>query len=229
MKGNIFKVVIGSIFIVLFNALFFYLGGIEHTEVDWICYGFIHASYLCVLLTPLFCKSGKGLEVLSYSLYLRALFYFFTELVIGCICLVIAPENPTWPLVLQGTLLAIFLVLQMMSVLANDATIQSSQKQKEESLYLRDMVQRIRISMRDISDADIKKHLERCYDAISNSSLQSYPQAKDAEINLNNAVEVLCSAIENRDYENIEVKVKAVIYAVQDRNSIIKRCRINQQ
>lgn len=223
MKSNIFKVIIGLIFLVLFNGLFFYLGGTEHTEVNWICYGFIHASYLCILLTPLFCKSGKDLEVLSYSLYLRALFYFFTELVVGCISMAIAPVSPVWPLIIQSVLLAIFLVLQMMSVLANDATIESTQKQKKESAYIQAMAQRIRTCMRDISDMNIKKQVERCYDAVKNSSLQSYPEAQDAELNLRNAVELLCSAIENEDYEHIEKKIKGVIYAIQDRNAIIKR------
>ena len=161
------KVVIGLIFLVLFNGLFFYLGGTEHTEISWICYAFIHASYLCILLTPLFCKSGKGLEVLSYSLYLRALFYFFTELIVGIVCIAIAPESPTWPLIIQGVLLAIFLVLQIMSVLANDATIQTVQKQKEESIYIQTMAQRIRTCMRSISDMNIKKQVELHYEDLT--------------------------------------------------------------
>ena len=206
------KVVIGLIFLVLFNGLFFYLGGTKHTEISWICYAFIHASYLCILLTPLFCKSEKG-------------FYFFTELIVGIVCIAIAPESPTWPLIIQGVLLAIFLVLQIMSVLANDATIQTVQKQKEESIYIQTMAQRIRTCMRSISDMNIKKQVERCYDAVNNSSLQSYPEAKDAELSLRNAVEILCVAIENGDYQDIDKKAKGVIYAVQDRNAIIKRYR----
>lgn len=228
MKNNILKIIIGLIFLALFNGLFFYLGGTEHTEVNWICYAFIHASYLCILLTPLFCKSGKGLDVLSYSLYLRALFYFFTELIVGIACIAIAPESLTWPLIIQGVLLAIFLILQIMSVLANDATIQTVQRQKEESIYIQTMAQRIRSCKRNISDANVKRQVDRCYDAVNNSSIQSYPEAQDAELSLRNAVEVLCSAIENGDYEQIERKTKAVINAVQDRNAIIKRCRINK-
>lgn len=226
MKSNILKVILGLIFLVLFNGLFFYLGGTEHTEVNWICYGFIHASYLCILLTPLFCKSGKGLEVLSYSLYLRALFYFFTELVTGIVCIAIAPENPIWPLIIQGALLAIFLILQIMSVLANDATILTVENQKEESIYIQTLSQRIRNCIHSISDIHIKKQVERCYDAVNNSSIQSYPEAKDAELRLRNTVEILCMAIDNGDYQDIDKKAKEVVSAVQDRNAIIKKCRL---
>lgn len=227
MKSNMFKVIIGLIFLLLFNGLFFYLGGTEHTEVNWICYGFIHASYLCILLTPLFCKAGQGLEVLSYSLYLRALFYFFTELIIGVVCIAIAPESSTWPLIIQAVLLAIFFILQMMSVLANDETEKTTQKQKKESMYIQSMAQRIRTCMRSISDMNIKEQVERCYDAVNNSSLQSYPEAEDAELDLRNAVEILCVAIENEENASIEKKVKNVILAVQNRNDVIKKCRFN--
>ncbi|MBQ2875369.1 MAG: hypothetical protein IJE85_08740 [Bacteroidales bacterium] len=227
MKSSFLKVIIGLVFLVLFNGLFFYLGGKEQSELNWICYGFIHASYLCILLTPLFCKSGKGLEVLSYSLYLRAFFYFLTELVVGVACIAIAPESPMWPLILQSVLLAIFLVLQIMSVLANDATIQCVEKQMNESVYIQTMAQRIKNSIRNLSDQNVKKQVERCYDAVNNSSLESFPEAVDAELTLRNAVELLCTAIDNEDYQDIDKKAKAVISAVQDRNAIIKRCRFN--
>jgi hypothetical protein len=115
-----------------------------------------------------------------------------------------------------------------MSILANDATVKSVQKQKDESAYIQMMSQRIRTCMRNISDVNVKKQVERCYDAVNNSSIQSYPEAQDVELSLRNAVEILCSAIENGDYEQIERKTKAVINAVQDRNAIIKRCRINK-
>lgn len=226
MKSNILKVIMGLVFLVIFNGLYFYLDS-EHTEVDWICYGFIHASYLFILLTPLFCKSGKGLEVLSYSLYLRALFYFFTELLVGCICILIGPESIIWPLVIQCGLLAIFLVLQIMSVLANDATLQSIQKQRKESLFLHEMSDKIRIRIRTITDTTLKKQVEKCYDIINYSSLESYPEAKEVESKLRDTVDRLCIAIDNGDCKQIEINAKAVMDTVEDRNIIIKRCRIN--
>ncbi len=227
MKKNVFKVLIALVFLVLFNTLFFYLGGTEQTKVNWICYGFLHASYISLLLTPIFCKSGKGLEVLAASLYLRALFYFFTELVIAVSCIAIAPESPMWPLIIQSVLLAIFLILQMMSVLANDATINSVQKQREESLYIQDMSQRIKTCMRDVSDPMLKKKVGKCYDAVNNCSLQSFPEAKNAEGELRNAVEILCSKIECNNCECLDADVQKVLKAVQNRNDVIRRCRMN--
>lgn len=172
-------------------------------------------------------KSKKGLEVLSYSLYLRAIFYFFTELVVGVSCMLIAPESITWPLIIQSVLLSIFLILQLMSVLANDSTAQSIEKQKEESIYIKDLAQQIKNCMRHIPDAETKKQVGRCYDLVNNSPLESFSEARNSELRLKNAVEMLCNAMEMGNYQDLENLIKGVEYAVQDRNSTIKRCRFN--
>ncbi|MBE6296257.1 MAG: hypothetical protein E7086_07125 [Bacteroidales bacterium] len=227
MKKAILITSLALVFLALFNGLFFFIGGTEHSEANWVSYGFIHVAYACILLTPLFCRSGKKLEVLSYSLYLRAFFYFFTELVIGVICIWIDPENSKWPLIIQGVLLAIFLVLQIMSVLANDSTAETIQKQKTESMLIQDMAQRIRVGMREISDSSVKKLVERCYDAINNSSIQSFPEAADVELELRQAVDTLCTAIEKNNKEYIINAAKSIDSIVKERNAIIRKCRIN--
>jgi len=225
MKSNIFKIITGLIFLILFNGLFFYLGGTEQTEVNWICYGFIHVSYLCILSTPLFCKSGKGSEVLSYSLYLRALFYFLTELTIGIACITINPESSTWPLIIQGTLLAVFLFLQTMSVLANDSTVASIDKQQTESIFIKTLGDKIYLRMNGIEDKDIRKCVVKAYDAIMNSPVESFPNVSNIELSLSNTVDMLCSAIENGDEERIKLMAKRVIISVQERNMMIKSNR----
>lgn len=227
MKNNIIKVVIALIFLVLFNGLFFFLCGTEQSASTWISYGFIHLAYLCILVTPLLSKSGNGLEVLTYSLYSRALAYFSVELLVGVVCIIVDPVSPTWPVVIQSILFAIFLIMQLMSVLANDSTTKSIRKQANESLYIRGMAQRLQVAMRNINDPEVEKIVVRCYEAVNNSPLQSFPEAVNAELYLREAVDALCCAIEEGDKSLIEKKAKDAIYAVQDRNAVIRKCRIN--
>lgn len=227
MKSNVLKVIIALVFLVLFNVLFFLLGGTEQSSVNWVCYGFIHVAYICLLITPLLCNLGKGLTMLSASLYLRALFYFFTELVVGVICMAIALQSMTWPLIIQGVLFAVFIVLQLMGVLANDATRASVQKQKTESLLVRTLAEQIRLHMKEMDDVDMRKEVGRCYDALNNCSIESFPEAQDIELSLRNAVEMLCSAIEDSDKEQIRKKAQRVRNVVQERNAVIRKCRMS--
>lgn len=227
MKTNILKVVVALIFLVLFNVLFFVLGGTDQSQVNWVSYGFIHAAYLVILATPLFAAKSKGMTVLTASLYLRSIFYFFTELAVGLICIAIQPESLLWPLIIQSVLLAIFLIMQLMSVMANDATEASVQKQRMESAHIKTMAIQLKSAIRNVSQEPMRSMVIRCYDSLSNCSIETFPEAHDAELTLRNAVEMLCAAIDEQDNAKIAAKAKGLLNAIQTRNEIIKHCRIN--
>lgn len=225
MKANILKVIIGLIFLIVFNALFFLLGGTERSTTEWICYGFIHAAYLCLLCTPLFCNAGKGEFILSASLYLRALFYFFTELIVSIGFLWYNPESPVWPAIIQGVLLMTFLILQLMSVLANDATKASLTKQRQERIYIRSLAENLKEAMRQVNDPVLRKQMTNCYESLSNSSLESYPEAIDAELELQNAVNALCSFVDQGDISLLGSQIQKVQMAMKRRNQAIRMAR----
>ncbi len=228
MKANIIKIVIGLIFLIVFNVLFFLLGGTERSDTEWVCYGFIHAAYLCLLVTPLFCNAGKGETVLSASMYLRALFYFFTELVIGIGFIWYDSYNPipiVWPAIIQGILLAVFLILQLMSVLANDATKASLAKQRQERVYIRSLAENLKEAMRQVNDPALRKQIANCYESLRNSSLESFPEAAAAEMELEGAVNTLCSAIEIGDMSKLTQQIQNVQVAMRHRNQAIRMAR----
>lgn len=227
MKTNILKVGVALIFLALFNVLFFVLGGTAQSAVSWVSYGFIHAAYLMILVTPLLETKSKGLTVLSASLYLRAIFYFFTELIIGLVFIAFQPGSILWPLIIQSVVLAIFLVLQLMSVMANHATEVSIQKQRTESVYIKTMAIQVKGALRNVEDESLKNCVRRCYEALNNASIESFPEAEDAERALRTAVEMLCTAIEDGDHAQIEKKANRVLNAVRTRNDIVKCCRMN--
>lgn len=227
MKRNVIKAVIALIFLVVFNVLYF-LASREHTTADWVSYAFIHAAYLCLLATPLFAVGvvGKGLTVLIASLWLRALGYFFLELIVGTAFLLASPEGYVWPLAVQAILLAAFLILQLMGVLANDSTTRSTRRQRKESLYLQELKDRLSQRMRTIDDSALKEQVRPCLEALSASPLQSLAGAEAEEQKLCAAVDGLCCAIERGDAaEQVGQEAKRVLLAVHDRNMAIRNCR----
>lgn len=227
MKANILKVIIGLIFLIVFNVLFFLLGGTERSTTEWICYGFIHAAYLCLLATPLLCNAGKGETVLSASLYLRALFYFFTELVVGIGFLLYNAESPTLSTIVQSVLLMAFLILQLMSVLANDATKASLAKQRQERVYIRSLAENLKEAMHQVNDPSLRKQIANCYESLNSSSLESFPEAIDAELELENAVNTLCSYVEQGCMSQLGSQIQKVQVAMKHRNQAIRMARFS--
>lgn len=227
MKTNILKVIVGLIFLVLFNVLFFVLGGTERTTTEWVCYGFIHVAYLCLLSTPLLCNAGKGETVLSASLYLRATFFFIAELAIGIGFLWYNPESFVWPAIVQSVLLAAFLVMQLMSVMANDDTKASLAKQRQERVYVRALAENVRDAMHQVTDPALRKQMASCYESLSSASIESFPEAAAAEQELENAVDTLCAAVGINDPQQLSQLIQDVQTALRRRNQAIRMARFS--
>lgn len=253
MKAGFLKIIIGSLFLIMFNVGFFLIFGTECTTTEWVCYGFIHAAYLCLLSTPLLCNAGKGETVLSATLYLQALFYFFIELVVGIGCLYYyyrttllyntvrdvaqeampsvteelnsQSESYVWYVIIQGALLTIFLIMQLIQVMANDATKASLAKQRRERVYVRSLAENVKEAMHKISDSELRKQMKSCYEALNSVSIESLPEAAAAETELENAVDALCAAIDKDATEQISHLIQNVQVALRHRSQAIRMAR----
>lgn len=223
MKSIILKIIIGSVFIAIFNVVFF-LSGIPLSDANWCTYAFVMVSYLLLLSTPLLAKGTKS-GILEGSLWLRATFYFITELVIAAICLYISPATITWPLIAQGVFLSVFLILQLMSVLANDATVASISQQRELSFSKRSLIDQLQISLQGVDDPNMKAQLNRCIDIIENSPLQTCPEAYDADMKITEAVNEICFTVTQGEINLVKQKTNVLMQAVQNKNLIVKRYR----
>ena len=227
MKSTFLKVIIGLIFLIMFNALFFLLGGAERTTTEWVCYGFIHAAYLCLIGTPLLCNAGKGEAVLDYSLWLRSFLYFFTEVIVGVGFLWYNAESPVWPVIVQGVLFTGFIIIQLMLVLANDATKASLGKQRQERIYIRSLAGDLKEAMLQVHDPSLRKQINSCYESLNSSSLESFPEAAEAETELENAVNTLCYHVEQGEMSQLTYLIKQIQTAMKHRNHVIRMARFS--
>lgn len=224
MKNTVIKIIIGSLFIGIFNLIFF-LSGITLSDANWCTYAFVMASYLCVLSTPLLTK-GTGSGVLAGSLWLRATFFFITELITAAVFLLISPGKITWPLIIQASILAIFLFFQLMGVLANDATEASIAHQRNLSFSKQALIEQLQLSLNATEDAQAKQVLNRCIDSLSFCPLDTCPEAFEAELRISEAVNEVCFISEQGgDLNTLRQKAQTLVGAVQNKNLIIKRHR----
>ena len=132
-----------------------------------------------------------------------------------------------WPVIIQGILLAVFLILQLMSVLANDATKASLAKQRQERVYIRSLAENLKEAMRQVNDPTLRKQMANCYESLRSSSLESFPEAIDAELELENAVNTLCSFVERGDTSQLGQQIQKVQVAMKHRNQAIRMARFS--
>lgn len=225
MKSKMMKVIIALAFPVVFNLLFFLIGGTEQSELNWVCYGFINAAFLCMLLTPAFESRARASAVLTGSLYLRVMLYVVAELAVGLAFMAAAPADTMWAILTQSVMLAVFVVMQLMGILANDATGRSLARQRAASLNIRSLAGSLQMQLQGIDDAGVRRQVAECHELLRNSPIETPEECADADVRLREAVEALCGAVESGDADDIKKQCGQVRRAVQNRNNLIRLSR----
>lgn len=154
-KSKVLGGLIHLIIIALFNALYFGIGGIDHPTSAWISYGFIHFSYLMVIITPYITQRGKNRATYITSMYAITSAYFFIELVAGIIIIIISPEGYKFPLFGQLIVTAVYLIVLFGNMMADEHTAQAVEKHEVELIYVKESCSMLKAILSDISD----KHL----------------------------------------------------------------------
>lgn len=111
--------------------------------------------------------------------------------------------------------------------MANDATKASLAKQRQERVYIRSLAEDLKEAMRQVNDPTLRKQMANCYESLSSSSIESFPEAMDAELELENAVNTLCSFVEQGNQEQLESQIKTVQTAIKHRTKAIRMARFS--
>lgn len=123
---NILWTLLRSLFLIVFNLLFFLLGDIVAFKASvWISYGFIHFSYFVLLITPLLVRKSKVEADYRRPLYLITGVYFLMAFLVGITFILIAPETFKVTLIVQTVLAALFWGWLLVHLIVNEHTANS--------------------------------------------------------------------------------------------------------
>lgn len=126
---SILWTLLNSLFLIVFNLLFFLLGNVESfTTSVWVSYGFIHFAYFVLLFTPLLVRKSEVETDYRRPLYLITGTYFLIEFIVGITFILIAPEKVKLTLIVQIILAGVFLGCLLTHLIANEYTANSHVK-----------------------------------------------------------------------------------------------------
>jgi len=221
-KTNTLWVMMDSIFLIIFNALFFVLGGTDHTMSVWISYGFVHFAYFMLLATPFLVREGKSAAVFGFSLYAISSMYFFIELIAGVIFILVSPEGYKATLLVQLCIAGVYAVLLIFNMIANERTAEAEEKRQYEIDYVKKAAGEIASIMNGINDRDTKRKVEKVYDAINASPVKSHPNLLPLESQVLVAITNLRGVIGTNNKENIISQSDALLTMINERNRQLK-------
>ena len=222
-KKNILWILLDIVFLAVFNTVFFVVGGTDHPASVWISYGFIHFSYLMILVTPFLIRKSSSQAVFGFSLYSVSAVYFFVEFIVGLVFIFIGSESYKASLVVQVIISGIYAVMLISNLIANEYTADSVEQHEDEVAYIKNAASRVKMLMGKASDKKANKEIERAYDLLHSSPSKSNNAVAPLESAILRAIYELESAVSSKDEDAIFSKSREIISLAETRNDELKK------
>jgi len=221
-KTNFLWIVLDLIFLIIFNAIFFIAGGVDHKISVWISYGFIHFSYFMLLITPKLIREGKSADVFGFSLYSISSIYFIIELIVGVIFIFISLDSYKPALLVQLSIAGLYGIMLIPNMIANEHTADSEQKRQYQIEYVKNGSAKLKLLLERINDKEIKKRVEKIYDTLYSSPVKSNPNLEQIEKWILQSIEELEDAISSGNKNTINSLSNRLLSSINERNSKLR-------
>ena len=226
-RVNILWFLLNSLFIIVFNLLFFMLADICATENKtptsvWISYGFIHFAYFLFLATPFFIRKNKNSHTYDKPLYTITALYFIAELIAGVTLILVASETVKVAIVIQIVLAATFIAWLLIHLIANEHTADNTERRESELQYIKESSAKLQSILQQITDKTTAKKVERIYDLIHSSPAKSNTDARSLEQQVISEIDRLESVVSQNETEQIDLISDKIFRLAEERNRLLK-------
>lgn len=223
MKKTILWILLESIFLIIFNVLFFLLGGTQHPVSVWLSYGFIHFAYLMMLLTPIFIRPSREQYIFGLTIDYISSVYFFSEFVLGTILILISPETFKFALVSQIIIAGLYLIVLLINLIANEHTTDQLKEHESEVQFIKSSAQQIASVVNLIYDYNIRQEVKKVYDEIKSSPAKSSHKVTHIEKRITDEIEFLISVVKEKDDDKTMLATNNILKLIHERNDILKQ------
>ena len=221
-KITVLWLILNLIFLLVFNAIFFVAGGVEHNASVWVSYGFIHFAYLMLLLTPKLIRRGKSAAVFGFSLYSISATYFLVEFIAGIVIILVSPESFSVAFLVQLCIAGLYGIILVSHMISNERTAEAEEKRQTQIAYVKDASAKLKGLLDSISDKETKKKIERVYDAIYSSPVKSHPNLEQIESSILQSINELERAVTTGDKDYIASVANFLLSSINERNNLLK-------
>lgn len=226
-KVSVLWIILDLIFLIIFNAFFFALGGVDHNASVWISYGFIHFAYLMLLITPILIRGKKSSAVFGFSLYAISSVYFLFEFVTGVMLILVftlvSMESVKAALLVQVFITGLYGIVFVSYLIANERTAEAEEKQQHQIAYIKEASVKLKNLLENISDKEARKKIERVYDTLYSSPVKSPPALSQLENSILASIYALEKAVYSGDTQSVISLADPLLNAVNERNNRLKR------
>lgn len=217
-KKSVLWILLDLVFLIVFNIVFFVMGGAQHPASVWISYGFIHFAYIMLVVTPFLIRKSSSAAVFGFSLYSISSAYFFAAFIVGVIFIAAHPENYKWSLIVQVVIAGFYAIMLISNMIANEHTADSIERHEMELQYVKESSAMLKGIMEMASDKVLKKKIEKAYDLLHSSQVKSSGAVRDYEVTVMDLIEVLEQNVARNDVAAANTTLDKIMKNANERN-----------
>lgn len=212
----------GLIYVILlgvFNLLVFTVFK-NHSSVFWISYTFMTLAFAVQIISMFLSFKTADVETAFFGIPLASfsVYYLCAELVIGAIFMIFRQAGFTLALVIQAVVLAIFLVVAIVSLMARDTVREIGNNIKEKVADLRSVLIDVEMMRDGCSDPELKEKLRKLSETVKYSDPISNAAVADVEQRINRQVSELRAYLDNNQLADAAQACKELELLYAERN-----------
>ena len=171
-----------AILLGVFNLLVFVIFQ-ERSEVFWVSYAFMTLAFVVQIVSMLMSFRTADVETAFFGIPLASfsVYYLCAEIVIGALFMIFQSAGFTLALVIQILVLAAFLVIAIISLMARDTVQDISQNIKENVFNLKSVLVDIEMIRDSCSDPELKEQLRKLSETVKYSDPMTNASVADVE------------------------------------------------
>ncbi len=221
-KKSILYILLDLVFLIVFNTLFFVLGGIDHPASVWISYVFIHLAYIMILLTPRLVRKGKNKAALKFPLQTVSTGYFFAAFIVGLFFVLIRSSSYKAALVIQIVISGVYAALLLTNMIANEHTAENQAKREDMITFVKTASSRVKLLLDKTDSKKANRKLETAYDTLYASPVANIESVKILEIEILNKILELEAAVKQNSADEVISLADELIDLTESRNAAVK-------
>ena len=230
MKKRVLIIILLSLFLVLFNVMFFLLGGHEGANASrWISYGAIHLSYLLMVFAPTITRAAKNDKVFGFPLATVSIAYFMLEFIVGLIFILFNPEGWKAAFLIQLVLFVAYATCALI-VLIMGAKAEEDEKEKvAPCVFVNKAGELLADAIKRAPEGEARDAVNAAAYALSMTSPYSSEEVLGIEGQIVNRIKDLRVAAEKKDKDGVIAIAGDVRGMIEQRSAMLAQTPVVQQ
>lgn len=204
MKKKVLITALITLFLILFNAIFFLVGAPDSANASrWISYVAIHIAYLLMVFTPVITRIDGARKVFGIPLTLFSAGYFAVEFFVGLLFVLFNPKSCNAAIIFQLVIFVLYAAGVLMLMIANASAEEAEAEKLNPGVFTEKAGDMLADVMKKVKDGELREAVDGAALALSETPKETRADVLPLEADIISKIKDLRVAQEKADGEAV--------------------------